>query len=568
VLRVTQEKWINHLHYGDCLRIMNDMPKNYVDLVYLDPPFNSNREYAAIYEDDTGRPLPEQIDAFEDLWELSDERLHAIQMMPVLMRSSGIKDEDAQLWELWMRALRKANPRLLAYLSYMTERLLPLRSIVKPTGSIYLHCDPTASHYIKAMMDAVFGHENFRNEIIWKRTGAHGRAKRWGPIHDTILFYSKSSKYTWNRTLESYSKDYLENAYSSKDSKGAYQPISLTGPGKRTGSSGKPWRGVDPTDSGRHWELPPDRALPDWFIHPDGYSKMDVQERLDVLDEAGLIYWPPRGRVPRFKRYAEVAGGNPIQDIISDIGPLGAHADERLGYPTQKPVALLERIIHASTNKGERVLDPFCGCATTIEAAHRLGREWIGIDVAIHAIRRVAQVRLEDRLGLKEGVDFTVTGIPESVEGAKHLWGYDKHQFQKWAIEQVDGFVTAKKTADGGIDGRLYFYLPNQADLESMVIEVKGGKNVNKENVRSLRGVLERDEATMAGLIVMDDLGDRKTKNFHTEMGEAGFLDVSGVQYPRMQMLTVAEILAGKRFLTPTVAKAKMVAQPSLPLGR
>lgn len=565
---MTEDKWINHLHYGDCLRIMNDMPKNYVDLVYLDPPFNSNREYAAIYEDDTGRPLPEQIDAFEDLWELSEERLKSIQMMPVLMRSTGIPDETAQLWELWMRALRKANPRLLAYLSYMTERLLPLRSIVKPTGSIYLHCDPTASHYIKAMMDAVFGHENFRNEIIWKRTGAHGRAKRWGPIHDTILFYSKSSHYTWNRTLESYSKDYLETAYRSEDTRGHYQPISLTGPGKRTGSSGRPWRGVDPADSGRHWELPPDRALPDWFIHPDGYSKMDCQERLDVLDEAGLIYWPPRGHVPRFKRYAEVAGGNPIQDIITDIGPLASHSDERLGYPTQKPVALLERIIHASSNKGERVLDPFCGCATTIEAAHRLGRQWVGIDVAIHAIRRVAQVRLEDRLGLKEGVDFVVTGIPQSLDGAKHLWGYDKHQFQKWAIEQVDGFVTAKKTDDGGIDGRLYFYLPNQTHLESMIIEVKGGKNVNAENVRSLKGALKRDDALMAGLIVMEPLGDRQTKNFLREMGDEGFLDVGGVQYPRMQILTIPEILDGKKFITPTVAKAKIVSQPSLPLGR
>jgi DNA modification methylase len=559
---------VNHLYYGDCLSIMREMPKDHVDLVYLDPPFNSNREYAAIYEDDTGRPLPEQIDAFEDLWELSEERLRAIQAMPVLMVDSGIPNDVAKFWQLWMQALRKANPRLLAYLSYMTERLLPLRSIVKPTGSIYLHCDPTASHYIKAMMDAIFDHDNFRNEIIWKRTGAHGRAKRWGPIHDTILFYSKSSKYTWNRTLESYSKDYLENAYSSRDAKGAYQPISLTGPGKRTGSSGKPWRDVDPTETGRHWELPPDRALPDWFIHPDGYSKMDVQERLEVLDEAGLIYWPPKGRVPRFKRYAEVAGGNPVQDIITDIGALGSHSDERLGYPTQKPVALLERIIHASSNKGETVLDPFCGCATTIEAAHRLGRKWIGIDVAIHAIRRVAQVRLEDRLGLKEGVDFVVSGIPQTVEGAKDLWRDDKHQFQKWAIEQVDGFVTAKKTADGGVDGRLYFYLPGQVELESMVIEVKGGKNVNAENVRSLKGVLARDEALMAGLIVMEPLGERQTKNFHREMGEAGDLDVGGVKYSRMQMLSVPEILAGKRFLTPTVAKARMVAQPSLPLGR
>ena len=561
-------KWVNQLLYGDCLSLMREMPMGYVDLVYLDPPFNSNRDYAAIYEDETGRPLPEQIEAFNDLWELSPERVEAIKMMPVLMREAGVPDEVAELWRHWMQALRNAQPRLLSYLSYMTERLLPLRSIVKPTGSIYLHCDPTASHYIKAMMDSIFGHQNFRNEIIWRRTGAHGRAKRWGPIHDVILFYTRSDSYTWNRTFEPYDQSYIDEFYRFSDNHGRYRYVTLDGPGKRGGPSGEPWRGVSPTNKGRHWELPPDRALPPWFKHPPGYANMTVQERLDVLDAAGLIYWPPRGSVPQYKRYLAVAEGNPIQDIIGDIRPVGSQAAERLGYPTQKPVALLERIIKASTNEGDRVLDPFCGCATTIEAAHQLKRQWIGIDIAIHAIKRVAKVRFEDRLGLREGVDFVVKGIPGSIKGAKDLWQADKHQFQKWAIEQVDGFVTTKKTDDGGIDGRIYFSLPGQSELESMVIEVKGGKNVSKEVVRSLRGVLDRDQAKLAGLIIMEDMGDRKTKNFLSEFADLGMLDVNGVKYPRMQLLTVSEILAGQRFLTPTVAKARMMSQPSLPLGR
>ena len=315
----TSDGWINELHYGDCLAIMREMPMHSVDFVYLDPPFSSNRDYAAIYEDETGRPLPEQIEAFNDLWELSEERLRAIQMMPVFMRDVGIPDDVAEFWRLWMGALRNAQPRLLAYLSYMTERLLPLRSILRPTGSVYLHCDPTASHYIKAMMDSIFGHQNFRNEIIWKRTGAHGRAKRWGPIHDTILFYTRGDSYTWNRTLEAIDKEYLETRYNSRDDRGLYQAISLTGPGKRSGSSGEPWRNVNPGDGGRHWELPPDRALPPWFRFPDGYPQMSCQERLDVLDEQKMIYWPQRGSQPRFKRYAEIAGGNPIQDVITDI---------------------------------------------------------------------------------------------------------------------------------------------------------------------------------------------------------------------------------------------------------
>lgn len=558
---------MNRLFYGDCLTIMREMPLGSVDLVYLDPPFNSNRDYNAIYKDETGRPLPDQIDAFNDLWELSEERQRAIRMMPVLMRDYGVEDEVVEFWKIWMNALRNTQPRLLAYLSYMTERLLPLRTIVKPTGSIYLHCDPTASHYIKVMMDGIFGHENFRNEIIWQRTQAHGRAKKWGPIHDTILFYTRSDNYVWNRVYQKYTEAYLGSHYRYNDDHGQYRLVTLDGPGVRKGSSGLPWRGVDPTPKGRHWEVPPDRALPDWFDHPPGYADMTVQDRLEILDAAGLIYWPPRGKFPQYKRYLSVSEGNPVQDVITDIDVINSRAEERLGYPTQKPLALMKRIIEASTNRGDVVFDPFCGCATTLEAAHVLGRKWVGIDIAIHAIKRVAKVRLEARLGLRENVDFVIQGIPHTAEGAQDLWERDKHQFQKWAIEHIDGFVTSRKTGDGGIDGRLYFSIPDQRDLASMVIEVKGGKNVDIAVVRSLRGTLERDSALMAGLIVMEDLGERKTRNFEREMGALDDLDVNGVLYPRMQMLTVPEILAGKRFRTPSVARGRVVAQPVLPLG-
>lgn len=328
----------------------------------------------------------------------------------------------------------------------------------------------------------------------------------------------------------------------------------------RSGSSGAPWRGVDPGESGSHWVIP-NAAL------PDSARKLSSQDKLDLLEKLGRIYWPPKGKVPAYKRYLDEMPGTPVDTIWDDISGLQSQSKERLGYATQKPVALLERIISMASNEGDVVFDPFCGCATTLEAAQRLGRRWIGIDIAIHAIKRVAKIRLEDRLGLKEGVDFTVEGVPHSLEGARDLWERDKYHFQKWAIEQIDGFVTSRKTADGGIDGRLYFSLPNRADLASMVLEVKGGRNVGVNTVRDLRGVLERDSALMAGLIVMDDLGDRKTANFRREMGEASDLDVNGVLYPRMQMLTVAEILAGKPFLTPSVARGRSVAQPMLPLG-
>jgi len=241
-------------------------------------------------------------------------------------------------------------------------------------------------------------------------------------------------------------------------------------------------------------------------------------------------------------------------------------AKERLGYATQKPLALLERIIKASSNPGDVVFDPFCGCATTLEAAHNLGRRWIGIDIAIHAIKRVAKVRLEERLRLVEGVDFIVEGVPRNLEGARDLWKRDKYHFQKWAVEQVDGFVTTRRGGDGGIDGRLYFARPGFKELRSMVIEVKGGANAGIAVIRDLRGTLERDEADMAGLIVMDQLGSRQAANFAREMAAAGDLDVMGVQYPRMQILTATEILEGRRFLTPSVA-ARGTGQSSLPLG-
>ena len=555
----------NELWYGDCLTIMRDhMKLGSVDLIYLDPPFNSQREYNAIYKDETGRPLPDQIEAFCDLWELDEERERALRTMPVLMREAGIADEAVEFWRLWMNALRKTQPRLLAYLSYMVERLLVMKGLLKPTGSVYLHCDPTASHYIKVMMDAIFDHRNFRNEIIWKRTGSHGGAKRWDPVHDVLLFYTASEKYEWNKVFQDFSSKYIEDYYRFQDERGKYRLVTLTGAGIRNGHSGQPWRDVNPTSSGRHWAVPR-VALSNAFPDRTDLEGLTTQEKLDMLDDANLVYWPERGSVPQQKRYFDESPGVPVQDIISDIRPIGSHVGERMGYNTQKPVDLLERIINASSHPGDTVFDPFCGCATTLEAAHKLGRQWIGIDIAIHAVKRVAKIRLQERLRLVEGVHFEIAGVPKNIEGAHDLWKRDKYHFQKWAVEQIEGFVTTKRTADGGIDGRLYFGLPNERDLQSMAIEVKGGKNVGINAARELRGVLDNDQAFMAGLIVLEPLGVQKSRNFRKFMASAGDLDVLGVKYARMQMLTVTEILEGKRFHTP--GAVGRVDQQALPLS-
>ena len=287
-----------------------------------------------------------------------------------------------------------------SYLIMMAVRLLEMRRLLKPTGSVYLHCDPTASHYLKMMMDTVFGAANYRNEIVWRRTGAHGGAKRWGPIHDTLLFYSASKDHRWNRTYQSYDPDYVAKFYRYEDDHGRYRPVLLTGPGTRQGSSGLPWRGVDPTASGRHWAVPSDRALPKWVKKPQNHDELTCQEWLDVLEEQGMILWPKKkGATPNYKRYLSVAPGNAIQDVIWDIRPVSSQAKERVGYPTQKPLALLDRIIEASSNEGDVVLDPFCGCATALVSADSLNRQWVGIDLSALAAELV-----KSRLHKEKGI--------------------------------------------------------------------------------------------------------------------------------------------------------------------
>ena len=544
---------MNRLYYGDCLTIMRDhMKLGSVDLIYLDPPFNSNREYNAIYKDETGNPLPDQIEAFCDLWELDEERERALRHMPILMREAGIDDDAVDFWRLWTSALRNLQPRLLAYLSYMVERLLPMKGLLKPTGSIYLHCDPTASHYIKVMIDAIFGHENFRNEIAWKRTSTHSDSKTWSRVSDTILFYTKGKRFTWNTPHIPHSEEYIASKYRHQDADGRlYRLDNMTSPNPRPNMMYE-WKGfASPTKGWRYSE-----------------------ETMAKLDAEGRIWYPTfkggthdTSRRPQLKRYLDEMKGGVMTNIWTDISPINSQARERLGYATQKPLALLERIIKASSNPGDVVFDPFCGCATTLEAAHHLKRRWVGIDIAIHAIKRVAKIRLQDRLGLVEGKDFEIDGVPRTLEGAHDLWTRDKYHYQKWAVEEVDGFVTTKRTADGGVDGRLYFDVPDEKDLQSMAIEVKGGKNVGIGVLRELRGVLDDDTALMAGLIIHEPLNKTKERNFRQFMASTGDLDVLGVKYPKMQILTrTSEILEGKRFITPSVV-GRTVKSPVLPLG-
>ena len=373
--------WANQTIWtGDNLPILRGLNSESVDLIYLDPPFNSKVDYAA--------PIGSKAAgaAFKDTWTLSDLDVEWINL---------IEEKYPALYRVLLATLTDSDK---SYLIFMSARLLEMKRVLKDTGSIYLHCDPTMSHYLKLVMDVIFERTNFRNEIVWKRTYAHGGADKWGSVHDTLLMYSKSDSCKWTGMTQEYSAEYLDDRYSKTDERGRYQEIVMTGPGVSDGPSGKPWRGYDPTKAGRHWAVP--RAALK-ALAGDGVSIPDaLHARLELLYEHGFIYIPNKpGGVPRFKRHVTESQGLPVQDVIADIPPINSQAAERTGYPTQKPIALLDRIIQASSNPGDMVIDPFCGCATTLVAADGLKRKWVGIDISEKAADLVVK-RVHEAQGL------------------------------------------------------------------------------------------------------------------------------------------------------------------------
>jgi len=535
---------MNRLYYGDNLTIMQRMPKHCVDLIYLDPPFNSKKNYNLMYKTMTGMPVSEQVEAFCDTWEMDAEKEELAKKMPFLMREYGVEDYYVEFWRLWINALRHTQPHLLAYLIYMVQRLLHMRSLLRPKGSIYLHCDPTASHYIKVMMDGIFGHKNFRAEIIWQRTNARATTGKWPRLHDVILHYSATDKYTFHSTKVRADERKMPHTLITGADGEKYQTFELTAPGRtKDGESGQPWRGFDPDAFGRHWA--------------------NNVATMDEWDEAGLIHWPARNGFPR-RRASEPFDPNDRQvvvgDVWTDIDRINQSAKERLGYPTQKPISLLDRIILSSSNVGDVVFDPFCGCGTTIYSAVKNDRKWIGCDIAILSVRLVREI-LGSRWRQVEGEHFEVSGIPVSVEQAEELFKQNPFQFEHWLVERVGGFPT-KKTGDKGVDGRIYF--ETKQGLRSIVLSVKGGK-IRPTDIRDLRGVLDREGDTeMAGFLSLQT----PSKAMREEAASLGQFEYQGVAYDRMQLLTVGDILEGRlEFRTPTkvVSKAKS-EQGALPI--
>lgn len=515
---------MNRLYYGDNLDVLRDqIGDESVDLIYLDPPFNSNAGYNVLFKSASGAGADASIEAFDDTWTWGDASKNAL-----LDIASGTN----RPLQVMMNAMHSAigeNP-LMAYLAMMAVRLVELHRVLKPTGSLYLHCDPTASHYLKLVLDAVFGQECFVNEITWKRSHAHSDgkqgAKHFGRQTDIIFFYAKGPERTWNTLYTAYDQSYVDRDYRRIDEDGRrYRLDNIQGPGgAEKGNPEYEVMGVT-----RHWR----------------YSRQRMQDLID----AGRIIQTRPGAVPQYKRYLDEMPGVPVQNLWDDIPLINNRSKETLGYPTQKPRALLERIIAASSNPGDVVLDPFCGCGTAVDAAQKLGRRWIGIDVTHIAIGMI-----EDRMRQGyPGIDFETIGVPKDLASAERLAADDPHQFQQWVCWQVGGFPRDKKGGDKGVDG-WFNYLNENGRIETGVISVKAGDNVNPNMVRDLGRVMERDGHRF-GLFVMKTM---PTKGMRDEAASQPTIETEFGRFPALQFVTLAEFFMGlKPKLPPLISPVK-----------
>lgn len=514
--------WKNTLHYGDNLDVLREaIDDASVDLIYLDPPFNSNADYNVLYRSPAGHRSEAQVEAFKDTWNWTLDG--AEKAYDEVLRSPYTAAAAM------LRAMRQAigENDMMAYLAMMAVRLIELHRVLKPTGSLYLHCDPTASHYLKVLLDAIFGVECFVSEIIWKRTNSRSTSGRWPRYHDTILQFGRSRGALHNIIRVPGSVEKVPHTLITGSDGEKYQTYELTAPGTREGESGQPWRGFDPRRLGRHWG--------------------NLHAQMDEWNSKGLIHWPRNGGFPRRRAESSFVASErlvTVGDVWADIDRLNQSAQERLGYPTQKPVALLERIVAASSNPGDVVLDPFCGCGTAIHAAEKLGRRWIGIDVT-HLSIALIERRLRDAF---PGIEarYTVEGTPKDLAGALDLAARDKYQFQWWAVGQVGArpYKGKKKGADGGIDGILYFKADRRTD-RAAVVSVKGGETVGVGAVRDLVAVLDRERGhAELGILLCAAL---PTRAMEKEAAAAGFYTCEAGTFPRIQIVTLAEIFQGRR---------------------
>jgi DNA modification methylase len=533
----------NLLFYGDNLDVMRKWIKDEtIDLIYLDPPFNSNRTYNVLFKHKSSAAPNAQITAFDDTWTWSQDD----EVVFADLQASGGTVADA------ITAMRQiiGPSDMLSYLVMMTVRLVEMRRVLKPSGALYLHCDPVASHYLKIILDAIFGVEQFGAEIIWKRTTAHSDARQGrtlpGRVHDVILLYTKTDKFTGNVLYTPYDESYIASHYRfvEEGTGRQFRKDNLTA-AKPGGDTSYEWNGVRPY-KGRYW----------------AYSRENMQR---FHDEGRLIY--TKSGMPELKRYLDEMPGLSLQDVWTDIDAINARASERLGYPTQKPLALLERIIATSSNAGDVVLDPFCGCGTAVDAAQRLGRRWIGMDISYLSIDLIETRLLDVHTASIEGT-YEIVGVPRDVEGAEALFKRSPFDFERWAVSLIDGTPNEKQVGDRGIDGIVRFPISSANDIGKIIVSVKGG-GLNPSMVRDLAGTVEAQNAAM-GVLITNQVVTRGMIDAAQHSGTYK-QPLTGNTYPKVQILTVGDLLAGRKPKMPTafmpyLQAAKFVpGHPTLP---
>jgi site-specific DNA-methyltransferase (adenine-specific) len=525
------------LYYGDNLPILRNkdyFPSESIDLVYLDPPFKSNEDYNVLFSEADGSRSAAQVGAFTDTWRWD---VSARRTFDETVEAGGKAAEAL----VSFRSLVGESDTL-AYLSMMAPRLVELRRVLKPTGSIYLHCDPAASHYLKVLMDSVFEPENFRNEIIWKRHSGHGNVtKSLGSVHDTLLFYVRSNDATWNPQYGTYDPEYVEQTfrYTEEGTGRRYASQNAENPNKNRPNLTYDWKGHT-----RVWK---------W-----------TRDKMEEMDRQGRIAYSSTG-FPRLKQYLDESKGPVLQDVWTDIRSLQTSTAERLGYPTQKPEALLERIVSLSSNLGDTVLDPFCGCGTTVSTAAKLGRRWIGIDVTHLAITLIRS-RLSDAYG--DRLTYIVVGEPADVAGAEALSKQDRYQFQWWALGKIGARPVSeerKKGADSGIDGKLFFREKENGPIKTLVIQVKSGA-LKLSEVRDFGRVIEREKAQIGVLLTLDE----PTRDMRAEAASMGFYKPeyrlsSEDKFERYQILSIRQLFEGAKPQFPPFRNVTFKPAPEAP---
>ena len=510
----------NTLYFGDNLSVLKGQdgqgqpyfPDASLDLIYLDPPFNSNRSYNVLFKDEHGAQAPSQITAFEDTWNWAS----AADTYEETLADDQTPDRVRRALEALHDLLGASE--MMAYLAMMTPRLLQLHRVLKPTGSLYLHCDPTASHYLKVVLDTIFGPVNFLNEIVWKRSSAHSDTKqgmrRCGRIHDVLLMYAKTASYSWNPQYMAYTGEYMASEYRHITVDGRhYKETDLTA-AKPGGDTSYDWNVKRQFGQGMRWLSDLDQES----HHPkQGWEYRAVRPyngRFWAYSKENLIQFALSGHLvhretgmPRLMQFADEMPGVSLQDVWDDIPPISGQAAERLGYPTQKPLALLRRIIEASSNPGDVVLDPFCGCGTAIDAAQELGRTWIGIDVTHLAINLIKS-RLADRYGLKPGAGYRVVGEPRDIGSARALAVQDREGFEYWALSLVYARPLEgkqKKGADHGRDGLIIFFDDESRKPRRAIVSVKSGTHFGVADIRELDSVVTREKAQLGVFVTLTE---------------------------------------------------------------